>query len=448
MRILLIHPQNHLQRHSTGIYGRALRYAPLTMPTLKALVPPGLGAEVRIVDEMVSDLDLGLEADLVGITAITGTATRAYELADHFRAKGARVVLGGVHPTLCPEESLLHADAVVLGFAERTWPRLLADFAAGRMERLYRDPEPFDPALMVCPDRSGLKRRDYLGWGTVELGRGCPNHCEFCVSPSFHGGYIRRPIEAVLAEIRALRSKVIFFLDPNLMGEREHAKAFFSELKRLRKWWLGCASLDVVEDPELLALMAESGCRGLLMGFESLRRSALDESGKVRNVGKSYAEVVDTLHTHGILVQACFVFGFDSDDPGVFEEAAAYMERARFDLPQISIYTPFPGTPVFQRMQDEGRILTRDWSRYNGQNVVFQPRGMSVAQLEQGTEMVRRRAHSWGALAHRLLLPPLWVRPLVALSCLGFRSYQRRIARAERDLLRAQASGPGPGARP
>ena len=429
MRILLIHPQNTLQRRSTGIYGRSLRYAPLTMPTLKALVPADLGAEVRVVDEMVEDLDFNIQADLVGITAITGTATRAYEIADRFRANGAAVVLGGVHPTLRTEESLPHADVVVRGYAERTWPRLLRDFATGRLERVYEDPEPFDPSLIVPPDRSGIHRKDYLGWCTVEMSRGCSNKCEFCISHRFHPSYICRPIGDVIREIKTLRSKLLFFLDPNLIGDREHAKGFFTELAKLSKWWFGCASLDVVDDPELLDLMARSGCRGLLMGFESVRPEVLVSSNKTRNIGKRYAEVVDILHDHGILVQACFVFGFDTDDRSVFEEAADYIANAKFDLPQISIYTPFPGTPVFERMEQEGRILTQDWSLFNGQNVVFQPALMSAEELAQGTDLVRKRAYSWGALSRRMLVKPLWVKPLVVMSYLGFRFYQYRIAR-------------------
>ena len=429
MKILLIHPQNALQRFETGIYGRSLRYAPLTMPTLKALVPPELGATVGIVDEMVGRVNWDEDADLVGITAITGTACRAYEIADHFRARGAKVVLGGVHPTLCTEESLAHADAVLKGHAERTWPVLLRDFADGRLQRLYEDPLPLDPALIVPPDRSTLHRKDYLGWCTLEMSRGCPNWCEFCISHRFHRHHVCRPLEDVLAEARTMKSKVLFFLDPNLTGNHEHAKAFFRALIPLKKWWLGCASLDVADDPELVDLMARSGCRGLLMGFESLRSEALVASSKKKNVGRSYADVVRLLHEHGILVQACFVFGFDTDDVSVFEETAEYIERARFDLPQISVYTPFPGTPVFDRLESEGRILTRDWSRYNGQDVVFRPARMAPEELAAGTDFVRRRAYSWRALSRRLFEKPLWVKPLVALSYLGFRYYQYRIAR-------------------
>lgn len=436
MKILLIHPQNYLQRFETGIYGRSLRYAPLTMPTLKALIPDEINAEVRIVDEMIENLDFNTEADLVGITAITGTAHRAFEIADRFREKGSKVILGGVHPTLRPEESLEHADSIVKGYAERSWPVLLKDFAAGKLKRVYEDNEHFDPAIILSPDRSTIHKRDYIGWCTVEMSRGCSNDCDFCISHRFHRDYICRPIPDVINEIKSLKSKIIFFLDPNLNGSREHAKEFFRELAKLNKWWVGCASLDIVEDPELLKLMAKSGCKGLLMGFESVRKEALESSNKNNNIGKQYREVVDTLHDHGIMVQACFVFGFDSDDPTVFEETANYIINGRFDLPQISIYTPFPGTPVFDTLQKEGRILTQDWSLYNGQNVVFQPRGMSVEQLHQGTDWVRKKVYSWNALSKRIFIKPLWMKPMICLSYLGFRFYQRRIAKAGAEILR------------
>jgi len=226
-----------------------------------------------------------------------------------------------------------------------------------------------------------------------------------------------------------MKSKVVFFLDPNLIGDREYAMEFFTELAKLNKWWVGCASLDIVDDPDLLDLISRSGCRGLLMGSESIREEALVSTGKTKNRGKRYAEVVDILHDRGILIQACFVFGFDSDDTSVFEEAAEYIANGRFDLPQISIYTPFPGTPVFDKLKSENRILTEEWSLYNGQNVVFRPAHMSVDELARGTDYVRKRVYSLRALSRRLLIKPLWVKPLVIMSYLGFRYYQYRIAR-------------------
>lgn len=440
MRILLIHPQNYLHRRSTGIYGRSLRYAPLTMPTLKALVPSDLEAEVQIVDEMVENVDLSLRPDLVGITAITGTAPRAYYIADAFRSQGVPVVLGGVHPTLMPDEAARHADAVVLGYAERTWPSLLRDFSNGRLQRIYQDSEPLDPALIVPPDRSGIRRKDYLGWCTVEMSRGCPNSCEFCISHRFHHQYVCRPVNRVIEEVRSLKSKVVFFLDPNLIGDRDHAKDFFREFAKLNRWWVGCATLDVVEDETLLNVLVRSGCKGLLMGFESTNPEALESSSKFRNRGKDYRQVLRVLHEHGILVQACFVFGFDADDRSVFERTARYIVDTGFDLPQISIFTPFPGTPIFEKLQREGRILTWDWSCYNGQRAVFQPLQMSAGELERGTDWVRRQCFRWSALARRLMTPPLHLKPFVALSYASFRRYQRSIDALGRTVEQKEGS--------
>jgi len=407
------------------------------MPTLKALVPARLGAEVRIVDEMVEDLEINALPDLVGITAITGTAARAYEIADRFRSQNVPVVMGGVHATLLPEEAALHADALVLGYAERSWPRLLDDFSRGRMARVYRDLEPLDPTLIVAPDRSGVKRRDYLGWCTVEMSRGCPNSCDFCISHRFHHDYLVRPVGQVIEEIKGLKGKTVFFLDPNLIGDHDRAKEFFTEFAKLHRWWVGCASLDVVEDLELLDILSRSGCKGLLMGFESTDPGTLGSANKFRNQGKDYGKVVGMLHDRGILVQACFVLGFDEDDRSIFDRTAEYIVDTGFDLPQISILTPFPGTPLFERLQREGRILTRDWSRYNGQRAVFQPKQMSAEELEAGADRVRRRCYTLSALARRMVSPPLLLKPLVALSYLNFRRYQRRIDA----LARAQEGG-------
>ena len=427
MKILLIHPQNYLQRCSTGIYGRHLRYAPLTMPTLRALIPSDIDAQVRIIDEMVEPVDLNYDADLVGLTAITGTATRAYELADRFRARGATVVMGGIHATMMTDEALQHADVVVRGHAERSWPQLLRDFQTGNLRRIYQDSQPLTVDIIVSPDRSSIQKRDYIGHAAVEMGRGCSNQCEFCTSHRFYPQYVSRSISDVITEIRAMKSKVLWFLDPNVIGDKDHAKAFFSELAHERKWWVGCASMDLMEDKELLDILARSGCKGLLMGFESINPQALTQARKIQNQGKRYKEVVRRLHDKGILVQGCFVFGFDCDQPSVFEETADFIADTGIDLPQFTIYTPFPGTPAFGRLEKEDRILTRDWSRYNGQNVVFQPQNMSVQELKEGMELVRKRCYSLPQVLKRLTTRPYWLKPFVVTSCFNFRRYQKKI---------------------
>ncbi len=434
MKILLIHPQNYLQRCSTGIYGRHLRYAPLTMPTLKALIPEEIGAHARIIDEMVEPVDLHENADLVGITAITGTATRAYQLADRFRARGATVVMGGIHATLMSDEALEHADVVVRGPAERSWPQLLKDFQAGSLQRVYHDRQPLTSELIVPPDRSSIHKKDYVGHASIEMSRGCSNQCEFCTTHRFYHQYVTRSTRSVLDELKQLKSKVVFFLDPNLIGDKEYAKEFFRELAKYRKWWLGCASMDLMEDEELLDILSQSGCKGLLIGFESINPQALTQARKIHNQGKRYKEVVRRLHDKGILVQGCFVFGFDCDQPSVFEETADFIAESGIDLPQFTVYTPFPGTPVFDRLEKEGRILTRDWSLYNGQNVVFQPQKMSVRELQQGLDFVRNRCYSFTQLAKRLTTRPYWLKPLVVSSYLNFRRYQKKIQEKQSEL--------------
>lgn len=429
MKILLIHPQNYLQRISTGIYSKYLMYAPLTMPTLEALIPPEINAEVRIIDEMVEPIDFSYNPDLVGITVITGTATRAYELAKLFRAKGSVIVLGGVHPTLNPEEALQHADVVVKGYAEETWPILLNDFKMGKLNKIYSSEKEFDGNMIISPNRAYIKKNKYLGANSIEMSRGCPNDCEFCISHKFHNKYITRNIEDVLREIRTIKEKLIFFLDPNLIGDKEHAKVFFNELTKYNKWWVGCASLDIVEDDELLDIIAKSGCKGLLMGFESINPVALSLCDKKSNFNKEYRKVIKKLHIKGIMVQGCFVFGFDCDTKDVFKETADFIINCGIDLPQISIFTPFPGTPLYDRLKAENRILTTNWALYNGQNVVFKPAKMEAKELEEGVNYVRNKCYSVPALLKRMTYRPLWVKPFILLSHLGFKRYQNSIAR-------------------
>jgi radical SAM superfamily enzyme YgiQ (UPF0313 family) len=418
-----VHPQHWIHRYGSGVYPRSLRYAPLTMPTLRALVPRHLPVHVTIVDEMIGAVPLGARPDLVGITCMTGTAARAYELADHFRRSGSTVILGGVHATLMTAEALPHADCVVRGYAEEAWPRALEDYFAGSLARVYEGAGLAGENSIVRPDRSSIRRSSYGGYNTLELGRGCVNRCSFCVSPTFSPRYVRRNIGNVLDEIRAMKGKLIYFLDPDLVCDKPYALEFFRSLRRLRKWWVGCASLDLFDDLPLLDAMTESGCRGLLLGFESLNEECLRSVAKSRNLGRDYRTHVEELHRRGILVNATFVFGFDSDGPEVFEETADFVIESRVDLPQFTLLTPFPGTPLFSALDAEGRILTHDWSRYNGQHAVFLPKRMTPETLEQGIRDARRRAHAWGSTVRRLAARPWWVKPPMLWANLQYARY-------------------------
>jgi radical SAM superfamily enzyme YgiQ (UPF0313 family) len=341
------------------------------------------------------------------------------------------VVLGGVHATLRPEECLAHADAVVRGYAETSWPRLLRDFAAGRMQRVYEPDRAFDAALVRPPERRHIRRRSYAAPNTVEMSRGCNKACDFCVSHPFHAGHVPKDPEQVIEEIRALPGRMVTFLDPNVAGDRQHALEVFSRLIPLRRWWMGCATLEVARDRELLELMHRSGCKGLLIGFESLDQRALDRAGKAFLRVDGFAESVRTLHRAGVMVQGTFIFGFDEDGPEVFERTARFVVDARIDLPQFTLYTPFPGTPAYARLEAQGRILTRDWSLYNGQRCVFAPARMTPAELEAGSARAWRRAYSLGSIARRLACRPLLFKPAIALSNLAFRAFHERIRGGE-----------------
>jgi radical SAM superfamily enzyme YgiQ (UPF0313 family) len=424
LKILLIHCQHEVQRFGVGLYRKYLRYAPLTMPTLAGLVPQELGAEVRVVDEMVEAVDLGATPDLVGLTAITSAAPRAYELAAHFGAKGAVTVLGGVHATLLPQEAAQHVDVVVRGYAEDSWPRLLRDHALGRLQRLY---EADRCERIAPPARAHLRRTEYVAANTVEMSRGCSKRCDFCVAPRFHRRHLTRDVGEVIDEIRALPGKLVTFLDPNVVGNIPYARAFFNELRKLRRYWVGCVSIDVLRHPGLLELLVDSGAKGFLIGFESLSQEALDAVHKSFSQAGEYREAIDLFHRRGVMVQGSFVFGFDSDDAQVFARTAEFIIDARIELPQFTVLTPFPGTPLFERLDAQGRILHRDWSRYNGHHVVFTPQQMSAEQLRAGVRWTWARTYSYGAILRRLCGRPWLVKPVALLSNLNFRRYMRRV---------------------
>jgi radical SAM superfamily enzyme YgiQ (UPF0313 family) len=429
MKILLVSPKGPLYRHRGGIFQRALRYKPLTLTTLAALVPPELGADVRLVDEGIADVDTSLEADLVGMTVITGTAMRAYELSRRFRARGVPVVLGGPHVTLVPEDAQPHADAVVVGYAEDTWPELLRDFAGGRLRERYQQAPGLSLAGRPFPRRDLLPSRPFITDDVFEATRGCVHQCEFCVVPSAWGTRpFQKPVEEVVADIRQKGARKLIFVDLNLIADRAYAARLFEALIPLRLEWYGLVTSLLADDRALLDLVARSGCRGLLIGLESIEQGNLDECRKGFNRPERFPQLVETLHRHGIALQGCFVFGLDHDTPDVFLRTARLAVEARIDLPRFAVVTPFPGTPLFRRLEGEGRILTRNWELYDGQHVVFQPARMTVEELQRGIEQAWRHAYSFPSIARRLAASPSpW--PVRLGANLGYRFYAHNLHR-------------------
>jgi len=403
LRIVLLCPRGPLYRHRGGIWKKTMRYAPLTLTTLASLIPSEIPADVRIIDEGVDEIEPdAIEADLVGITAITGTAPRAYEISAQFRARNIPVVLGGVHPTLVPEEATQHADSIVVGYAEVSWPQLLRDFVSGKMRRRYDQNPNLSLANLPFPKRELYDKRLINVADTLEATRGCIYQCEFCVVPSAWGKPLQKPVADVVADIRQMRARRVIFLDLNLISDVPYAKELFGALIPLGIQWGGLTTTSIAWDDELLDLAARSGCRGLLIGFESLSQAALVEVKKAFNMRRDYHEVVRKIHDRRIALMGCFVFGLDQDTDKTFDETVDFVLASHMDLPRYAIAVPFPGTPFFKRLKAEGRITTENWSLYDGQHVVFQPKNMTADELLRNTRRAWKKTYSYSSIWKRL----------------------------------------------
>jgi radical SAM superfamily enzyme YgiQ (UPF0313 family) len=423
MRVALISPKGPLYRSRGGIFKKSLRYQPLTLTTLAALAPPELPIEFVLHDEGIEDIPLDLEADLVGLTVITGSSTRAYELSAHFRARGIAVVLGGPHVTLLPDEAQQHADAICVGYAEETWPQLLRDFAAGGMRRRYEQGHDFALTNLPFARRDLLDGRNFLTQAVFEATRACAHDCEFCVVPTAWGRrQFQKPVGYVVEDIRRVGARRIIFIDLNLVSDRAYAAELFEALIPLRVRWFGLATSLIGRDPALMELMARSGCSGLLIGLESICEASLGDSRKRFNDPSLYRKLIDDLHALGISIQGCFVFGHDHDTLDVFDQTVQFSIDAAIDLPRYAILTPFPGTPLHRRLDQSGRILTKNWELYDGQHVVFAPQNMTAEQLQAGHERAWRSVYSYSSIARRLGTARVQL-PIAIMANLGYRYY-------------------------
>jgi radical SAM superfamily enzyme YgiQ (UPF0313 family) len=351
----------------------------------------------------VEPIDFDVHADLIGISFMTYNAPRAYQIADRFRLeKGKPVIVGGYHPTLMPEEASQHADAVCVGDAEANLPRMMEDFAAGRLRPLYAG-EPVPLSDLPIPRRDLIRRQDYAPIDVVQATRGCARRCSFCSVAAFHQYHFRsRPVDEVVAELKTLGPHILF-MDDSITIDPAYAKHLFSEMIPLGKHWFSQCGIEIAEDEELLRLASLSGCRGLFVGFESLSQPGLRSWRKHTNVGKDYREAVRRLHAAGIAVFAGFVFGSDDDTPDVFPRTLEFLIEANVECLQATRMTPFPGTPLFEQMDRQGRILDKDWSHYDFGHVVFEPAQMRRETLDNGVAWVQRQF-----AARRRILRQAW----------------------------------------
>ncbi len=433
MKIALLSPAGAMHRY-TGSFKKAIHYAPLTMTSLASIIDDHVTAEIALYDETIEAIPLDIEADLIMITAITGTAPRSYRFADYYRSRGITVVLGGVHPTLLPEEAKAHADAVLIGFAELTVPRMIKDFLNRSLQHFYRADNQKSFRFAV-PKRSLLAPGRYITNSSLEASRGCSNDCSFCAVNALYGQHFyRRDIDEIIADIASLNTKNILFVDVNLIADRNFALQLFKALIPLKKWWYGLTTADIVNDDELFKALVKSGCKGLLIGFEAVAKASLSAINKFRNKTVDYSEMMKKLHAAGIAVNGTFCFGTDGDDADVFERTVDMVEKLQIDLPRYSILTPFIGTPLYRQLAEQKRITDHNWAMYDVQHVVYQPKHMTQQQLMDGFVWAWRQTYSKKGIFRRIARPNLLL-PLGIITNFAYRHYADRLLYFTRDKM-------------
>lgn len=381
-RLLLVLPSHY------GIDGKLITVKKaslnlnLSLVTLAGLTPSE-HFDMQILNDYVHPIDPETPGDLVAISTLTTTAQRAYDLADAFRKAGKTVVLGGYHVWAFPEEAAVHADAIAVGEAEDVWPHLVDDYLSGRLAPRYDAPGPAELVGRPVPRYDLVNMKDYkVEVFPVESSRGCPMSCDYCAVTAFHGGRHRlKPVGEIIRNIKATGSRYIAFTDDNITAHREHARELFQALLPLDVRWMCQSTMYLADDTELMGLAARSGLRFAWMGIESISQAALAEVHRKINQVEEFERRIKVFNDHGVLVGANMIFGFDNDVADDFDRTYDFLVRNKV-FPFLYILTPVPGTQVFKRMEAEGRLLHRDWSRYTGYETVYQPKHFTPEQLD------------------------------------------------------------------
>jgi radical SAM superfamily enzyme YgiQ (UPF0313 family) len=430
-------------------FRRFVHTSNLVLPVLASLTPTDV--QVELVDESVyirkPDYQK-LQTDLAALSVRTSCANRAYAISDLLRSRGIKTVVGGIHPTVLPNESKEHADAVVIGEAEAVWQQVIHDSRQGGLKPFYEGKTRPDLKNLPIPRRELLRfpNRAFLSLPTIQTGRGCPHNCAFCSVTKVYGRtYRQRPVENVVSELQALKRSypfyqrpvrhwqdgLLFFLDDNLLGNCRYARELLVALRSFKKKWYTQASVSIARDEETLKLAKEAGCCVLALGLESVIQASLDYANKTCNQTDFYHDAVERIHSAGIMVAASFVLGFDEDDASVFEKTLNFAVESGLDFASFHILTPYPGTPFYDQMKREGRLLVPDghWQKFDTQHVVFRPRKMTPWELQEGFRWLWREFVSlksiWkraGGTKHRWFYWPvnLFIKAIISGSLVKF----------------------------
>ncbi|NWF75091.1 MAG: radical SAM protein [Nitrospirae bacterium] len=373
---------------------------PMSLAILASLTPEKI--EIKITDELVEDIALSSDPDIVALSVNTTNAKRAYEIAEYFRKKGSKIIMGGIHPSCMPEEALQYADSVVAGEGEPLWQNIISDFQRGRLKAIYKSADFSDMSIVPKPKWELLNNNRYFVPRTFQVSRGCPYGCSFCSSTKFFGRHYRfKPVKNVVDEIKDYPKKFLVFVDDNIVGNHDYARELFKSLMPLKKRWVAQASIDIAKDQRLLQYASDSGCAGLLIGFESIRYSNKKDVKKLRDP-QDYAEMIRLIHSYRIGVHGSFVFGFDEDTEDVFTDTIDFVIRNRLECANYCKLTPFPGTELFEKMKSEDRLLTLDWSKYDRYHLVFKPKHIDVNRFYILTDDAYRRTFSFYSILKRM----------------------------------------------
>ncbi len=427
MKVLLISPERKRKREEAFLFKLGF----LNLPYIAGVTP--VDVDVKILDEAYEGIDFNEKVDLVGLTAQTPVASRAYEIASEFKRRGVPVVMGGVHASMLPEEAIQNVDGVVIGEGEASWPQVIEDFRRGELKRFYRPAAGVSIKNLPLPRRDLLNQAHYFPLKLLEASRGCPHECDFCgVSKFFGNRYRCRSLEEIDRELQILfprgsdmnptgkrllslinkdlpyflKRRLLYIIDSNVVPNHRFAKELFTLLKKYDLLWWGHAPVSVGYDEELLKLFAESGCIALNLGFESLSSKNLRAMKKDFNKPKRYEEAIERIHEYGIGIMGTFIVGLDDDDETVFDHITDFVIKNKLDWALAFIMAPCPGTDSFRRLEKEGRILTRDWEKYDSLNCVYRPLLISPESLERGLRKTWKRVFSLSSIYKRIIRGP------------------------------------------